>query len=83
METQNDTPELQPAFIRVEGKTVENPDLRCPVCHKVLASRQGLQRHYRIHTGLMPFGCMCAKAFSEAHKLTEHRRRCGQSTPTS
>ena len=74
----NEIPELQSAFIRVEGMKflVANPDFSCPVCHKVLASRQGLQRHYRIHTGLKPFVCSCSKAFPEANKLTVHRRRC-------
>ena len=62
-----------------EGRDfVWNENLSCPCCSKVLSSRKGLEKHYRIHVGHKRFLCACGKAFLESYGLTRHRRGCPQ-----
>ena len=72
--------------LRPSGHAVTNPDgtrdfifdrdFSCPCCPKVLSSRKGREKHYRIHVGDRRFVCECGTRFVENYQLAAHRKRC-------
>lgn len=49
----------------------------CPVCKKLLASRQNLKEHSYIHTGEKPYTCQepcCGAVFRQGTHLSAHKR---------
>jgi uncharacterized C2H2 Zn-finger protein len=50
---------------------------RCDDCGKVLSSRQNLNEHTNIHTGVMPYVCNfegCQMRFRQGSQLSVHKR---------
>ena len=45
----------------------------CPYCHRVMKTRQNLQRHIRTHTGEKPFQCpFCEYGSSQKNNCERH-----------
>ena len=45
----------------------------CIECGKVFAYRSGLEKHFRIHTGVRPYKCkLCGKSFAQKGSLKYH-----------
>lgn len=52
----------------------EKKQFQCDTCHKFFATRSGLNKHSKIHSGNL-FACdMCDKQFTEKGNLTCHKR---------
>lgn len=48
----------------------------CPICSKILSSKQNLKQHLNIHTGNKPYKCTfesCQISFKHASQLSNHR----------
>ncbi|XP_072303730.1 uncharacterized protein [Eucyclogobius newberryi] len=61
----------------VSGRTkgTQRKKHQCSFCAKRFGSKQGLQRHIRVHTGDKPYSCpVCNKGFSFKSHLTVHLR---------
>jgi len=78
-----DAERLQKAAVTVDGRTY----YQCDVCNKSLHQPYLFLRHYRIHTGELPFTCdICSKSFRLSaslirHKKDVHLRRKGEQPP--
>lgn len=52
---------------------LEIRDYKCEECHKAFFTRQELEAHSRVHSGLKPFVCnQCGKNFARVHHLRRH-----------
>ena len=50
---------------------------QCPLCSKLLASRQNLKEHSFIHSGDKPYGCKepgCGMSFRQGTHLSAHKK---------
>lgn len=55
----------------LKGKCFE-----CLTCNKSFVSKQNLQEHSYIHSGLKPFRCsFCGKKFRQTSQLSLHKRK--------
>ncbi|XP_066938969.1 gastrula zinc finger protein XlCGF57.1-like [Macrobrachium rosenbergii] len=64
---------LKGALVRKKVECITKK-VECPVCHKKLASKEGLKRHMWIHSGEKPFHCEnCDKTFRCRAQLESHK----------
>lgn len=60
---------------RHETKPVHEKRHLCDICGKGFATKDKLQVHYRVHTGVKPYTCSyCAKSFTKKDYLVMHER---------
>ncbi|XP_068086463.1 zinc finger protein 501-like isoform X1 [Anabrus simplex] len=60
-------------YIKEDTKSRPEARFRCDVCGKILASKWGLSRHVKGHSGVRPFPCdQCGKLFSRSSHLSQH-----------
>ena len=54
----------------------------CDTCSKSYAEKRLLNRHIKIHTGILPFKCLvCGKPYMERSDMTRHMRKVHQVDP--
>ena len=60
------------------GDPIQTPGgkFKCPVCPQVMAQKNDMNRHMRIHTGEKPFICgICGHAANRKFNLKTHMRK--------
>ena len=55
--------------------TITVADLTCPICSKIISSKNNLSKHMLIHTDQRDFECnICLKRFRLKHHMLRHKK---------
>ena len=58
-----------------EGTSHIREKFKCHICFKTFTTKQGLEKHERIHTGEKPFECdICGHNFFQLSNLKSHNK---------